>query len=197
MKYTIPAIIFAGGKSSRMGEDKSLMPFRNYPTLSEFQYHKLQQYFDDVYLSAKTDKFTFPSKVLTDKYKESSPLVGLISVLEQLDCEAIFILSVDAPLVDENVIKKLWEAYIEEKNKKDSKIHAILAKSPSGLQPLCGIYKKSILNSANINMKKNKHSLKSLLNVCSTRSVLFTQDTAFTNVNTQDDYLILLNSDIC
>jgi len=189
VKYTIPAIIFSGGKSSRMGEDKALLPFENYRTLSEFQYHKLQQWFFKVYLSAKTNKFTFTSNILLDTYKESSPLVGLISVLEQLDCEAIFVLSVDAPLINKDIIERLWHTY-----KKDSNTYSIIAKSPSGLQPLCGIYKKSILPHAKINLANNKHSLKDLLNTLPSKHVLFKDDTLFTNLNTQDEYLRLLSS---
>ncbi|MCF6244696.1 MAG: molybdenum cofactor guanylyltransferase MobA [Sulfurovum sp.] len=189
MKYTIPAIIFAGGKSSRMGKDKALLPFKKYSTLSEFQYHKLQQWFDEVYISAKTNKFPFTVQVVKDKYEESSPLVGIISVFETLKSEAVFILSVDAPLVDENVVKTLWEAY-----KEDSTVHAIIAQSPSGLQPLCGIYKKDISPLAKANFTKNKHSLKALLDSPTTKIVHFKDNALFTNVNTQEEYLNLLNN---
>jgi len=37
------AIIFAGGKSSRMGRDKALLPFGGYDTLTEYQYRRLSQ----------------------------------------------------------------------------------------------------------------------------------------------------------
>lgn len=192
MKYPIPAILFAGGKSSRMGEDKALMPFQNYSTLSEFQYHKLLQWFDEVYLSAKTDKFPFTAKVIQDTYKESSPLVGLISIFEALECDAVFILSVDAPLVDENVVKKLWENYQEDLKIEDSKVHAIITQSPSGLQPLCGIYKRSILPDAKTNLNADTHRLKALLSEHSTKIVHFEDNVPFTNVNTQEEYLNLL-----
>ena len=49
----IPLIIFAGGKSSRMGEDKALLPFGGYPTLTQFQYIKLRKNFQNIYISAK------------------------------------------------------------------------------------------------------------------------------------------------
>ena len=192
MKYPIPTILFAGGKSSRMGEDKALMPFQNYSTLSEFQYHKLQQWFDEVYLCAKIDKFPFPAKVIQDTYQESSPLVGLISVFKTLECEAAFILSVDAPLVDENVVKKLWDAYQEDLKVEKSKSHAIIAQSPSGVQPLCGIYKRSILPHAKTNFNAHIHRLKALLPKHTTKIVHFKDNTPFTNVNTQEEYLNLL-----
>jgi len=126
VKYTIPAILFAGGKSSRMGEDKALLPFENYNTLSEFQYQKLKQWFNEVYISSKTNKFPFPAKVIKDNYSESSPLIGLISVFEQLESEAVFILSVDAPLINKKVVKKLWDAYKNELRERMGRDHAIM-----------------------------------------------------------------------
>jgi len=192
VKYTIPAILFAGGKSSRMGEDKALLPFENYNTLSEFQYQKLKQWFNEVYISSKTNKFPFPAKVIKDNYSESSPLIGLISVFEQLESEAVFILSVDAPLINKKVVKKLWDAY-----KNESKVHAIIAQSPSGFQPLCGIYRKSILPYAKINLENNKHRIKDLLKEYPSKNVLFKEDTPFTNINTQEDYLLLLSTNFC
>jgi molybdopterin-guanine dinucleotide biosynthesis protein A len=172
-----------------MGKDKALLPFQNFSTLSEFQYQKLQQWFDKVYLSAKTDKFPFFVKVIKDSSKESSPLVALISALEEIESDAIFILSVDTPMLTEDIIKKLWDAY-----KKDPKAHAYIAQSPSGIQPLCGIYKKSILSYAKINLNKNKHSFKALLSICKTKNILFKEDIPFTNLNTQDEYLKLFNN---
>jgi len=189
LKHTIPAIIFAGGKSSRMGEDKALLPFKGYSTLSEFQYHKLEQWFDKVYLSSKTDKFPFKGKVIKDLYDESSPLVGLISVFETLESEAFFVLSVDAPLLNKKIIEKLYDAY-----KDNSSLDAVIAQSPSGLQPLCGIYKRSILIYAKENFSNNQHSLKALLDKSTIKTIDFKKDVLFTNINTQDEYLNLLSN---
>jgi molybdopterin-guanine dinucleotide biosynthesis protein A len=43
-------VIFAGGKSSRMGEDKSLLPFGTFSSLAEYQYNRLSNIFDIVYI---------------------------------------------------------------------------------------------------------------------------------------------------
>lgn len=105
--YKIPAIIFAGGKSSRMGEDKSQLSFGAYASLSEYQYRRLGRLFDAVYLSAKSDKFDFRCKIIIDNYEIHSPLAALISVFEQLDASEVFILSVDAPFVDKSEIEQI------------------------------------------------------------------------------------------
>ncbi len=187
MKYDMTAVIFAGGKSSRMGKDKALLPFAGYNTLSEFQYIKLSSLFNNVYISSKEDKFDFDAPVITDRYEESSPLVGIISIFEVLEVDEVFILSVDAPFVDEKVIEMLLKYT-------DEKFDAIIAQSPSGVQPLCGIYRRSILPFAQENRTKENHRLNNLLKKAHTQFVTFDNDTPFTNLNHPHEYKRALES---
>ncbi len=181
MSNTTTAVIFAGGKSSRMGEDKALLPFANYPTLTEFQLDKLTALFDKVYISAKENKFDFECMVIQDNYRENSPLVGLISVFETLKVEEIFILSVDAPFVNKETIEKLLEH-------NQSRFDVIVAQSPSGVQPLCGLYKRSILPLAYMQLEKENHRLGDLLSLANTLFVEFDEDGPFTNLNRPEEY---------
>ena len=181
MNETTYAVIFAGGKSSRMGKDKSLLPFGNYPTLTEFQQAKLSTFFDKVYISAKENKFDFECMVIEDNYRENSPLVGLISIFETLKVEEVFILSVDAPFVNKKTIQKLLEH-------NESRLDVIVAQSPSGVQPLCGLYRKSILPLAYAQLEKENHKLGDLLRLANTLFVKFDEDTPFTNLNHPEEY---------
>ena len=184
MKYDIPAILFAGGKSSRMGKDKALLPFGNYNTLSEYQYHRLKLLFSEVHISAKENKFDFNIKVIYDTYKENSPLIGIISVFETLKVEKVFILSVDAPFVNASVINTLIEKSLD--------YDAVIAQSPSGEQPLCGIYSHTILPVAKAHLKKGDHRISNLLKAVKSRSILFKEDVLFTNLNYPQDYVAAL-----
>jgi molybdopterin-guanine dinucleotide biosynthesis protein A len=175
------AVIFAGGKSSRMGEDKALLPFSKFNTLSEFQYNRLSKLFQSVSLSAKENKFDFDCSVIEDIYQEHSPLVGIISIFETLQVEEVFILSVDAPFVESDTIEKILRC-----NEKG--LDAIVAKSPGGVQPLCGLYKKSILPLARQQLKKNNHRLGDLLRLAHTCYVKFDEDLPFTNLNHPQEY---------
>ncbi|MEA1879120.1 MAG: molybdenum cofactor guanylyltransferase MobA [Campylobacterota bacterium] len=194
MKYPIPAVIFAGGKSSRMGKDKALLPFKAYPTLSEFQYYRLTELFQTVYLSSKEHKFNFSCNIIEDVYKQSSPLVGIISVLETLKTDAVFILSVDAPLVDKEVINML---YLTKLALDDSNAHydAIIAQSPNGLEPLCGIYTSHILTRAKQHLEANNHKLHTLLKVSKIKLVHFDDSIPFSNLNTPEQYKAILKRD--
>ena len=59
MLYDMPMVIFAGGKSSRMGQDKALMPFGKYNSLAQYQCERLSKIFKNIYISSKTNKFDF------------------------------------------------------------------------------------------------------------------------------------------
>jgi molybdopterin-guanine dinucleotide biosynthesis protein A len=180
MKFNSPAVLFAGGKSRRMGEDKALLPFGGFRSLSEFQYDKLSQFFEKVYISTKHDKFDFDAKLICDSYEDSSPLVALISVFEALDVDEVFILSVDAPFVSLLEIKALFDA--------SSQADAIIARSPQGIEPLCGIYKRSMLPFAKAQLQKNNHKLLDLLSLVHTKFIDFTKQDTFMNLNRKEEY---------
>ena len=180
MKYNIPLIIFAGGKSSRMGQDKALLPFGGYNTLSEFQQVRLSKLFKKVYISAKENKFDFEANIIEDKYKDNSPLVGIISIFETLNVDKVFILSVDAPFVNKEVIDKLINS--------NNRFDAVVAKSKSGVQPLCGVYKRSVLPIAQEHLKGKNHRLHSLLKKVETQFIPFEEDALFLNLNHPHEY---------
>lgn len=183
MKPFNTAVIFAGGKSSRMGSDKALLPFGEYNSLGQYQYEKLQNIFNTVYISAKDDKFNFSPQLIEDKYEQSSPLVGLISIFETIDENEVFILSVDAPMIEKETIEQLYETALSDQN-----ADAIIAQSPQGIEPLCGIYRRSIIQLANEFLELNNHKLVALLSKSKSVYHLFGSDEPFLNLNHPSEY---------
>ena len=57
----IPCVIVAGGKSSRMGRDKALLPFGSFPTLTQYQLARLQNNFSSLHAVSYTH-LTLPTK---------------------------------------------------------------------------------------------------------------------------------------
>jgi len=181
---TIPCIIFAGGKSSRMGEDKALLPFGDAKTLTEFQLQKFQAHFDNIYISCKNkEKFHFDANFIEDNplYHDSAPLIGLISVFETLDCDEIFVLSVDAPFFEKEHFEKLLA-----ENADDTSI--IVAKSSNGPEPLCAIYKKEILPIMIELAEEKRYKLSGLFEKTETKYVTFAHEDIFANLNFPQDY---------
>ena len=178
------AVIFAGGKSSRMGRDKALLPFGDASSMAAFQYNKLRSLFDTVYLSAKTDKFDFDAPLIIDRYPQSSPMVALASLFETLKVDAVLILSVDMLMIDGSDIKKMCEHYRKNQPKPD----ILIAQSPRGIEPLFGIYRSTILPSAQRLLAQDTHRMRALLEHVNTEVLTFEKDENFANINTPEEY---------
>ena len=179
--YDIPAVVFAGGKSSRMGRDKALLPFGGEESLAAYQYKKLGTLFERVYLSTKESKFSFDAPLIYDITPESSPLVALISAFETLKCDELFVLGVDIPFVEEEIIRRLYMH-------RDVTLDAVVAQTPQGLQPLCGFYRNTILPKARTNLHQDIHKLQHLLRQADTLALSVGDEAAFRNLNTPMEY---------
>ena len=59
-------VILAGGKSSRMGRDKTLLPFGGFATLTHYGAHKFGRIFERVFVSSKFEKFDPPLPLIKD-----------------------------------------------------------------------------------------------------------------------------------
>jgi molybdopterin-guanine dinucleotide biosynthesis protein A len=177
-------VIFAGGKSSRMGEDKSLLPFGGYKTLAQYQYERMKKIFSHVTVSAKSaEKFDFTCKVIEDP-KESSafaPTAGFVAMFDALHVKKIFVLSVDTPFVDEKVIRQLIEADSDD-------LDAVIAKTQSGSHPMCGIYHQSLHVRFRHMLKDDDHRLGKLLGSVKTAYLFFDDEAPFANLNHPSEY---------
>lgn len=180
----IPCVIFAGGKSSRMGEDKSLLPFGGFETLTEFQYSRLSKIFSHVYISCKDkNKFDFNANFIEDSNSTQTyaPTVGFIATFETLKSESFFAISVDSPFIGEKTIQELIDNDIPNND-------ATVAKTESGIQPLCAIYHNSLEHKFQAMQKYGNHKLGLLLKESQTTYVDFEDDSLFLNLNHPHEY---------
>ncbi len=178
------AVIFAGGRSTRMGQDKALLPFGGYRTLAEYQYRRLQPLFGQVLLSAKTPKFPFDAPVILDRDEDrSSPMVALASVLAYSTKERVFVLSVDMPFVDEALIRRLHEALEDHRG-----AQIAYARSPRGAEPLCAVYCRSLLPRVESLLTQGEHRMRALIGQVESVEVPCERDEIFVNLNTPQDY---------
>ena len=180
----IPCVIFAGGKSSRMGEDKSLLPFRGFDTLTEYQYSKLSTIFKTVYISCKNkNKFNFKANFIEDI--ESShifaPTIGFISSFQKIGEKSFFAISVDSPFIESDEINKIID--MDTQN-----VDATVARTETSLHPLCGIYHKTMLPKFITMLNTDSHKLGLLLKDSNSRYVYFKNEKAFFNINNPNQY---------
>lgn len=191
MIQEIPCVIFAGGKSSRMGEDKALLPFGDFDTLTQFQLHKLSKIFKNVYISCKDkSKFRFEANFIEDIKTESlyAPTAGFLAIFETLHEQSFFAISVDTPFITKDIITEIVQTH-----NKNPHADAIIAESACGIHPLLGVYNSSLQGKFYKMMQKGNHKLKSLLKISNTYYVNIKNEEHLMNLNTQDEYKKALN----
>ncbi len=180
--FEIPCVILCGGKSSRMGEDKSLLPFSTSNSLIQYQYERLKPYFKNIYISSKVNKFDFlekKKKIIFDKGLESSPIAALESIVESLDYDKVFIITVDTPLIKIETIKQLIEA---------SGNSDITVAKTKRTHNLCGVFKITILSEIKNMLLQDIHKVGYLLKNMSTSYILFNDENEFINLNDKEEY---------
>ncbi len=180
----IPCVLFAGGKSSRMGKDKSLLPFATFTTLTEYQYVRLSQIFSTVYISCKdASKFSFKANFIEDdkSYTVFAPTAGFVTLFNTLHVKEFFALSVDTPFITQKEIEKIVLA-------NSANADAVIAKTDEGIQPLCGIYTKKLYNDFLKMLQENNHKLGQLLKNTRTTYAYFPDTKPFLNMNYPKDY---------
>jgi len=137
--YTdITGFILAGGKSSRMGTNKSFLRIGG-STVIERTAALLKPVFKDVVLITNNpEEYSFLKlPMFEDNYKNIGPLAGIHSALLHSKTEKNFIISCDIPLMTEDVIKYLIE-YPTDRN-------ITVARADNFIQQLCGVYNKNLL----------------------------------------------------
>jgi len=182
--FDMPCVIFAGGKSSRMGEDKALLPFSSFETLTQFQVSRLSKIFKRVYISCKDKrKFDFDANFIEDIPSQDvfAPTIGFIATFKELKEENFFALSVDAPFVGEDEIAKLINADAKE-------FDAIVSKTDMGIQPMCAIYHHSLLEKFEKMLHEDNHKLGKMLKSSNTKYIYFKNEKAFLNINNPQQY---------
>ncbi len=190
MKYT--GIILAGGKSSRMGEDKGLLLFKNKPMI-EYLINVLKQTDIPTIIIANNpeyEKFNLP--VYSDIVKDKGPAGGIYTALSHSTSENNIILSCDTPFVSEELISFLIDSHSEHQITipvYDEKIH-----------PLIGIYNKSLLKifkkaigDKNLKMRNIIHSTN--LNLIKVPDRIAENGKCFININNHNDLTCAKNED--
>jgi molybdopterin-guanine dinucleotide biosynthesis protein A len=181
--FEIPCVILSGGRSSRMGEDKSLLPFSTSNTLIEYQYKRLKPYFKNIYISSKIDKFDFLEKefLILDENKEIfSPILALNTIFNKFSNKKIFIITVDTPFVSIETINEL----INQSNEVD-----ICIGETEKTHNLCGIFSSNI-NSFIKNMIENDiHKIFYLIKNNNHKIIHFDNNDEFININNKNEYI--------
>jgi molybdopterin-guanine dinucleotide biosynthesis protein A len=155
-------IILAGGKSSRMGRTKALLPLNN-KTVIEHMVEELESIFPSILISTNEEQtYQFLNKkMVADIYPNKGPLSGIHASLVASETELNVITACDMPFISRDVAQFISAKLID--------YDAVIPQVASKLQPLFGGYKKRIASILEEQLQKEELKLVSLLdrvNVC-------------------------------
>jgi molybdopterin-guanine dinucleotide biosynthesis protein A len=148
MYRNITGFILAGGKSIRMGANKSLLKIGEH-TIIERVVKLMRDIFNEVnIITNQKNEYKFLGlPMYEDIYKDFGPLAGIHSALFHTTTERNFIISCDIPLMTADVIKYL----IEYPTKKPITI----ARADDFIQQLIGVYSKNLVSTIENIIEKN------------------------------------------
>jgi molybdenum cofactor guanylyltransferase len=129
--------VLVGGRSSRMGRDKALLPFRG-GVLVESVAREVASATGGVVLVGDPVRYAaFGYTVIPDRYPEEGPLGGILTALHHTTAEWNLVVACDMPEVSAEFLRRILDAADQ------SDADALVPVGPSGIpEPLCAAYRR-------------------------------------------------------
>lgn len=186
-KQDICGIILAGGKSSRMGTDKTFLKYNN-KSFIDTAIDLLSPFCSELLISSNPkNHLHIKYRIIEDEYKDCGPIGGIFSCLKASLKESNLIIPVDMPYITTDLIDYLIMMADPER--------VSVIRLPNGfIEPLCAIYPKNTFKLFEKAIIKGNYKLISLLKsldfkaIDVNNSLSFYKEDMFSNVNTLEDY---------
>jgi molybdenum cofactor guanylyltransferase len=190
LHYNITGVVLAGGRSSRMGQDKALLVWKGRP-LIRHAIDILGELCQKVVISASKDDYGFTTcEVWPDEWDVQAPMSGIYSCLKRSQHDWIMVLSCDMPLVD----PRLFQALLSYSTGYDI---VVPVHDGGFIEPLCGVYSKGALPKLEQSLSRQSYSMKQFIFSGKSRlmeigpELEFYREDLFFNVNTKDNFDLL------
>jgi molybdopterin-guanine dinucleotide biosynthesis protein A len=178
----VGAVILAGGKSRRMGQDKSMMLFNGVPMIQHIA-GQLKPWFSEIMIGANdAEKYAFLGlPVVHDEVAGQGPLMGILSCVAQSPCELVFVTGCDIPHMQLEFVQHLISL---------AEGHDIvMPRWPDGRkEPLLALYRKSIVQPARAIIAAGGRRIIDLLEHLDVRFAEMPDADWYHNLNTRADF---------
>ncbi|MBN1901799.1 NTP transferase domain-containing protein, partial [Candidatus Sumerlaeota bacterium] len=159
------AIILAGGKSARMGVDKSLLEIQG-KTMIRRLYERLQGNFEEIIISSgEPEKYAIPGVLIVpDQTPDQGPLMGIVSAMERSKHETNFVVACDIPDMDMHIVRKMLRA--------SEDFDAVVPVSGTDkMEPLFAVYKKKTLPLIRETLSRGKRKVRDFFPFCNVKNL--------------------------
>ena len=183
--------ILAGGKSTRMGEDKALLRVGNERIIDRI----IKQFADcgELVIScADREDYSFTGiKCVADENEGIGPVEGIRRILTETECDHVFVCASDMPFVTKDA-KRYLEQFIS------PEYDAYVFADEVHIHPLCAIYSKSILPVIEEAIASGNYRIREVLDRVRTNyidmSLSGLDRKTVSNINTKEEYYSLSDS---
>jgi molybdopterin-guanine dinucleotide biosynthesis protein A len=185
---SVTAFVLAGGKSSRMGQDKAFLRLGR-RTLLERALDLARNSADGVFVVGSSEKFAAFGPVVEDVYPGHGPLGGIHAGLTRTSTDLNLMLAVDLPFIHPLFLEYLVARAHE------TAATVVLPKAQGRYQPLCALYRRSFVEVAEQSLLAGGNKIDRLFGHVQTRVIEpaemiqngFTEE-MFRNLNTPEDW---------
>ncbi len=181
-RFPASAIVLAGGKSTRMGLDKSMLDVDGRPMV-EHVLEQLRPHFDHVLVSAAdADKYAFlNTRIVPDATPHAGPLGGIAAALDASDTDLNFVISCDIPEIEVRLLRRLFRAVGDA----DA---AVPVFAEAHTEPLYALYRKSALTTIRREWDLGRRDVRGAVTACKTAHVPIDGAAHLPNINTREEY---------
>lgn len=181
-------IILAGGKSSRMGENKAFVLFSNQP-LVEILLDKVSALFKDLMIVSNKPHLyqKYGIRVEKDVFQDCGPLGGIYTGLFCSQNLHNFILACDMPFANQDLIRYMLE--------KSADSDVTIAEHNGRLEPLCAVYSKNCIQPVKEQLVRNNLKIVDFFKHVRVKTIseeevarFDPEGCCFANINTPEDY---------
>ncbi|MGB1361178.1 MAG: molybdenum cofactor guanylyltransferase MobA [Alphaproteobacteria bacterium] len=185
MANKISCVLMAGGKSSRMGTDKSWVNVAKEPMINRVINIITPQVDEIIINTNSTDDrynklgFNVHSDSITDF---AGPLAGVLTGLENCKNDIVLSIPVDCPLLPDDLVSRMLD-------KMNDDTDVVVASSNSRTHPVIALWKKDLKDNLSQSLKNDIRKVDMFTKELNCNIVDFDdyKYDVFMNVNTQDD----------
>ena len=177
----ITGVILAGGRSSRMGQDKGLVKIDGLPLFVHIA-NKLQPQVDTLLISSNQHQEQYAERfaVIGDITADfAGPLAGMLAALVASQTEWVAFVPCDVPAFPDNLVQRLWE------NK--GQAPAAYVTDGERAHPTLCLLNKSLIPRLREYLAQGERKVMLFFAQIVAQQVVFANPAAFANLNTPED----------
>ena len=189
---TYSLMLLAGGKSSRMGQNKAELLYKG-KTFTDYSIEKAEKLgINQIYLSGN-QKVTEAVQIIQDIYQEKGPLGGIHACMKAMKTPYCLILPVDVPQIPVEALESMLNYHERYCLNVEGKQLPLLLKHESFMEPLIGIYPVTMADFVEKRIMEERLSVFRMIEAWGCESFeAEIQNWQAANINTRDEYEKLL-----